>query len=236
MKILLICIIPWLLLAGCSTINSTSGSQDKIRKHKTIAILPFEVRFDLKRNNRKRFSEKELAAVRHFMATGLQEYLYHWLNNYSTRNPFSVTIQDVDITDSILAEKKISYFVLYNMGRTELADLLGVDAVLTPNAIFAQPNNELAFLHLSPLNFLDPLNTSNGIFFNDLATQEMRMQVLLTEKFSETPIWIFETKTQNRKSSGIGLRKQKENILYPLFENIDKTLKRFIKKFPYRQG
>jgi hypothetical protein len=69
--------------------------------------LPFEVRFDLRNKNQKRFTEEELAGVRHFMALGLQRYLYNWLNNYSRKKPFTATIQNVDVTDSILNEKKL---------------------------------------------------------------------------------------------------------------------------------
>jgi hypothetical protein len=228
MKTLFSCFFIALVFGRCSsTINTTTSGKERIKTHRSIAILPFEVRFDLRNKNRKKFTEKELAEVRHFMATGLQDHLYNWLKSYSYRKSFTVTIQNTDITDSILAEKKISYLVLYNMGRTELANLLGVDAVLTPNVIFSQPNSEAAAVLLSP---------SNSIFFNDLATQEMRMQVLLTDKFSETPLWTFETKKQNSKSSQGSGNKAKENILYPLFENIDKTLIRFIKQFPYIQN
>ena len=85
MKTLLTGLIFNLLLTGCSTINSTTGSQAKIRSHKTIAILPFEVRFDLRNKNQKKFTEQELAGVRHFMALGLQQYLYNWLKNYRGR-------------------------------------------------------------------------------------------------------------------------------------------------------
>jgi hypothetical protein len=223
-----------LLFGGCSTkINTSSAAQARIKVHRSIAILPFEVRFDLRNKNRKKFTEKELADVRHFMATGLQDHLYNWLKSYSYKKSFTVTIQNTDITDSILAANQVSYLVLYNMGRTELARLLGVDAVLTPNVIFAQPNSEEASILLSPANIYNPSDPLNGIFFNDLATQEMRMQVLLTDKYSETSMWTFETKTQNSKFTKQSGNDLKQNILAPLFDNIDKTLMKFIKNFPY---
>jgi hypothetical protein len=234
MKTLFSCVLIVLVFGGCSTtVNSTSGAQGRIKTHRSIAILPFEVRFDLRNKNRKKFTEKELAEVRHFMATGLQHHLYNWLKSYSYRKSFTVTIQNTDITDSILAEKQISYMVLYNMGRTELARLLGVDAVLTPNVIFAQPNSEAASILFSPANVYNPADPLNGLFFNDLATQEMKMQVLLTDKFSEASMWTFETKTKNSKFTRQSGNNLKQNILSPLFDNIDKTLKKFIRNFPY---
>jgi hypothetical protein len=223
-----------LILGGCSTINSTTGAQAKISKHKTVAILPFEVRFDLRNKNRQKFNEEELAGVRHFMALGLQQYLYNWLKNYSNRKPFTVSIQNVDITDSILSEKKISYAVLYNMSRTELAKMFGVDAVLTTNVIFAQPNSEAVSVLLSPVMSV-PLGSGSVFFYSKLATQQMKMQVLLTDKETETSMWIFETKTNNSKLTKPSTNRQKENILYPLFDNIDETLIKFIRNFPYKK-
>ncbi|MBL0201337.1 MAG: hypothetical protein IPP81_14750 [Chitinophagaceae bacterium] len=234
MKTLLTCVVLGLVLAGCSTINSTTGSQAKIRSHKTIAILPFEVRFDLRNKNRQKFNEEELAGVRHFMALGLQQYLYNWLKNYSRKKAFTASIQNIDITDSILTEKKISYAMLYNMSRTELAKMFDVDAVLTPNVIFAQPNSEAASLLAIPLGAV-PLGSGNVFFYTRLATQQMKMQVLLTDRESETSMWTFETKTNNSKLTKPSTNRQKENILYPLFDNIDETLIKFIRKFPYKE-
>ena len=228
MKSLLHCVILSLIFTGCSTINSTTGSLAKIRSHKTIAILPFEVRFDLRNNNRKQFTEKELAEVSHFMATGLQEHLYRWLITYSRKKTFSVEIQNIDITDDILTERKIRFMDLYNMSRVDLAKMLHVDAVVTANVIFAQPNSEAAASALSAI-------PGQNLFYNQLATQEMKMQVLINDSLSETNLWTFETKTQNSKYTDKSKDKKKENILYPLFENIDKTLIKFIKSFPYRK-
>ena len=234
MKTLFTYLIPALIIAGCTTINSTTGSQTKMSKHNTIAVLPFNVQFDLRNKNQKKFTEQELAGVRHFMALGLQQYLYNWLKNYSRKKKFTVSIQNVDITDSILTAKKISYTVLYNIGRVELAKMLGVDAVLTPNVIFAQPNSEVASLLAVPLAAV-PLGSGSLFFYGRLATQQMNMQILLTDRDSETSIWSFKTKTNNSKLTKPSNVRQKENILYPLFDNIDETLIKFIRNFPYKE-
>ena len=223
MKTLLPAIFVTMVLAACtSTINTTGEAKAKLQSHKTIAILPFEVRFDLRSKNQKQFSQKELAEVRQFMATGLQEHLYHWLISYSRKKPLSVGIQNIDITDSILSEKQIRFMDLYKMSRVELANILEVDAVLTPNVIFAQLHSEGA-----SVAFMIGLGTMEG-----LATQEMRMQVSLNDNTSETPFWTFKTKTQSDGVTKPSKNKKKENILYPLFRNIDQSLIKFIKKFP----
>ena len=117
---------------------------------------------------------------------------------------------------------------LYNMNRIDLAKMLGVDAVLTSNVIFAQPNSEAAVAAFTAI-------PGQNLFFPQLATQEMKMQVLLNDTFSENTLWTFETKTKNSNYTKRSEHRQKENILYPLFENIDKTLVKFIKKFPYKK-
>lgn len=235
MKTLFTYLLLGLIITGCTTINYTTGSQTKMSKHNTIAVLPFNVQFDLRNKNQKKFTEQELAGVRHFMALGLQQYLYNWLKNYSRKKKFTVSIQNVNITDSILTAKKISYTVLYNMSRIELAKMLGVDAVLTPNVIFAQPNSEAASLLAVPLAAVS-LGAGSALFYGRLATQQMNMQILLTDGDSETSIWTFKTKTNNSKLTKPSNTRQKENILYPLFDNIDETLIKFIKSFPYKKN
>lgn len=69
------------------------------------------------------------------------------------------------------------------MNRVELASVLGVDAILTPNVIFAQPNSEAA-----SLAFMIGFRT-----FECLPTQEMRMQTLLNDSNSDTAFWKFKT-------------------------------------------
>ena len=235
MKTLFTYLLLGLIITGCTTINYTTGSQTKMSKHNTIAVLPFNVQFDLRNKNQKKFTEQELAGVRHFMALGLQQYLYNWLKNYNRKKKFTVSIQNVNITDSILTAKKISYTVLYNMSRIELAKMLGVDAVLTPNVIFAQPNSEAASLLAVPLAAVS-LGAGSALFYGRLATQQMNMQILLTDGDSETSIWTFKTKTNNSKLTKPSNTRQKENILYPLFDNIDETLIKFIKSFPYKKN
>jgi hypothetical protein len=228
MKTLLSAIFVVLVFGGCSpAIYSSTESKARLASHKTIAILPFEVRFDLRNNNRKQFTDKDLAEVSHFMATGLQEHLYHWLISYGRKKAFSVEIQNIEITDSILEEKQIRFMDLYNLNRIELAKMLHVDAVLTSNVIFAQPNSEAAAVALTTL-------PGQNLFFNQLATQEMKMQVLLNDTISQNSIWEYETKTQNSNYTEKSKDRKKENILYPLFQNIDKTLVKVIKRFPYR--
>ena len=230
MKTLFASFLLVLILGACSsTIKTTGETKGRLQNHKTIAIIPFEVRFDLRKNNQKQFADKELAEVSHFMATGLQEHLYRWLISYSKKKPLSVDIQNIEITNSILSEKKIRFMDLYNMSRVDLAKMLGVDVVLTSNVIFAQPNSEAAATVFASI-------PGQNLFYSQLATQEMKMQVLLNDSFSENTIWTFETKTKSSSTTKRSEDRQKENILYPLFENINKTLVKFIKKFPYKKN
>lgn len=229
MKTLFSCVLIVLILGGCSTTSNLTGeSKARLQNHKTIAILPFEVRFDLRDKNLKQFTEKELAEVRHFMATGLQEHLYHWLISYGKKKPFTVEIQHIDITDSILSERKIRFMDLYNMNRAELAKMLHVDAVLTANVIFAQPNSEAAAVALEAI-------PGQNLFVKQLVTQEMKTEVFLNDSISKNTLWQYETTTQNSNYTNQSKDRKKENILYPLFENIDKTLVKVIKQFPYRK-
>ena len=171
-----------------------------------------------------------MGKLKQFMAMGLQDHLYHWLISYSTKKPFTVTIQDVEITNSILSEHKIRFMDLYKMSRVDLAKMLGVDAVLTSNVVFAQPHSEAASVAVivsDVMFFPFTLGTFEG-----LATQEMKMQVLINDNVSDTALWTFKTKTQSNGVTKPSKNRKKENILYPLFRNIDESLVTIIKKFP----
>ncbi|HMK04997.1 MAG TPA: hypothetical protein VK489_12425 [Ferruginibacter sp.] len=233
MKILLIPLGFIMLFAGCSTaIKTTSAAKQNLALHKTIAILPFEVRFDLRQKNDKKFSEEDMGKLKQFMALGLQNHLYHWLKSYSAKKPFTVSIQDAEITNTILSENRIRFIDAYTMSRIDLANLLKVDAVLTPQVIFAQPNSEAASVAFAVIG----MGTIGPGVFGGLATQEMKMQILLNDNISDTALWTFNTKTKSDETTRHSKAKQKENILYPLFRNIDESLIKFVKNFPYRRS
>ena len=231
MKTLLAAAFFVICFAGCaSSVKTNSAAKASLTQHHSIAILPFEVRFDLRNKNQAAFTEEDMTKLRQFMAMGLQGHLYQWLKSYSSKKPFSVQIQDVETTNTILEQNKVRFGDLYTMSRIDLAKMLGVDAVLTPNVIFAQPYSEGE----SVAYMVSGIMTMNPASFKGLATQEMKMQVLLNDRSSDAALWSFETKIQSNETTKRSRQNKKENILYPLFRNIDGSLVKFIKKFPYR--
>jgi hypothetical protein len=133
MKILFFLFLLPIILCDCTfTVKTTNAGKLNLTTHKTIAILPFEVNFELRKINKNQFTEAEMAKVKQFMSLGLQGYLYQWLQNYSNKHPFTVQIQHCDSTIQILSANNIRFIDLYSMSKIELAKLLGVDAVITP--------------------------------------------------------------------------------------------------------
>jgi hypothetical protein len=234
MKTLFPIVLLILLLYNCTpSVKTTDAGKLSLTTHKIIAILPFEVKFDLRKVNQRQFTETDLGKVKQFMSLGLQGYLYHWLQNYSIKHPFRVEIQHCDSTLRMLSENKIRFMDLYSMNRQELAKLLHVDAVLTPQVLFSQPNNEI----VSSL-FSVPLNPApfTGFFSGaKLPTQEMSMEILINNSTADTTLWKFESKLQNAETTHYSRKKRKENILYPMFDIIDDMLNSFIQKFPYKK-
>ncbi len=220
MKTLLPLVLLILLLHNCTpAVKITDAGKQRLTTHKTIAILPFEVKFDLRKVNQRQFTETDLGKVKQFMSLGLQGYLYHWLQNYGIKHPFTVEIQHCDSTLRMLSENKIRFMDLYAMNRQELAKLLHVDAILTPQVLFSQPNNEIVSSLLSfPLN---PAPFTGFFSAARLPTQEMSMEVLINNSSSDTTIWKFESKLQNDQTTQYSRKKRKENILYPMFDIID---------------
>jgi len=64
----------------------------------------------------------------------------------------------------------------------------------------------------------------------------MDMQISINDNASDSTMWQFKSKEKNAEITQYSIKKRKENILYPMFDIIDKMLNNFIKKFPYTKG
>lgn len=216
------------VVTGCgTTINSTSDSQARFATHKTVAILPFEVNFDLTKFAEKKFSAKELADLKLDMSLRLQNHLYNWLRKYSFKKPFKVEIQNSYTTNEILSGKNITFSKVFDGDKTVLCKILGVDAVLTPQVIFVKP------------------------MFGD---GEMQMQILINDKVSAEPLWWFK-RTRENKAKDLSYTKDgkfmpmldfssyipsdanndKERVFKPIFVLIDDMMESFVDEFPYKK-
>lgn len=124
-------LILTILLSSCGPkIYKSSDFDNAFVKHKTVAILPADVNTRLRPNESKRVSDEQLGQMNEKTGLAVQDKMYSWFLRRSDKFQYTVTFQDVTRTNALLKQAGINYNDLAAKDRTELAQLLGVDAVL----------------------------------------------------------------------------------------------------------
>lgn len=132
-----------LVLASCGPqIYKATDFSDAASKHKTVAILPAEVSMQLRPNDAKRTSPEQLEDMVVKTAYDMQEKMYGWFLRRSEKYHYSVSFQDVTRTNAKLKEAGIAYKDLKTTDRSQLAKILGVDAVMQDRLSMEKPMSE----------------------------------------------------------------------------------------------
>ncbi|OSZ80163.1 hypothetical protein CAP36_02600 [Chitinophagaceae bacterium IBVUCB2] len=130
-------------LAGCGPKIYKSNEFDAaLAKHKTVAILPADVTTTLRPNEAKKVSAEQLQDINEKTGFAIQDKMYSWFLRRSDKFAYTVTFQDVTRTNALLKQAGISYKDLAAKDRTELAKLLGVDAVLQNRSSMEKPMSD----------------------------------------------------------------------------------------------
>ncbi|WP_082893511.1 hypothetical protein [Rufibacter ruber] len=155
-----------LWLAGChyaaKNVYTSKSFKTVARHHKTIAILPFDVRVGLRPNEMR-----NLTPERHYdlelkhgraVQSALQVYFLHTVNAKKE----VIAVQDVRTTNALLEEKDIQPEELTQFTPTELAQLLGVDAVLMGSLTTEKPLSTGAALAIAAYTFFFTPDITDG--------------------------------------------------------------------------
>ncbi len=132
-----------LVLVSCGPkVYKSSAFSEALAKHRTVAILPAEVTMQLRPNEAKNTTQKQLDDMAMKTGYDIQEKMYGWFLRRSDRFNYTVTFQDVSRTNARLKEAGISYADLRTTDRAKLARVLGVDAVIQDRANMEKPMSE----------------------------------------------------------------------------------------------
>lgn len=143
MKQLSLLLLLSIFICSCGpTIYKNSNFTTVAAQHKTVAILPADVNIRLRPNEARRFTPEQLAQSEESTGFAMQDRMYGWLLRRSNRRNYTVTFQDVHETNAQLHKAGIKYADLRTKTRTELARILGVDAVLSSNVRMDKPMSE----------------------------------------------------------------------------------------------
>ena len=135
------------LVSSCGpTIYKADQFSTVAAKHKTVAILPSDVNISLRPNEAKKTTPEQLAKNEENTGYAMQDKLYGWFLKRQNKFHYTVAFQDVTETNARLKKAGISFGDLRTKSRKELAELLGVDAVISSNVRMDKPMSDGAAL------------------------------------------------------------------------------------------
>lgn len=135
-------LITFLFTSCGPKIYKSADFDTALGKHKTVAILPADVTTQLRPNQAKKLSEEQIADLSTKTGYDIQDKMYSWFLRRSGKFNYTVTFQDVTKTNSLLKQAGIEYKDLATKDRSEIAKILGVDAVLQNRSRMEKPMSE----------------------------------------------------------------------------------------------
>ncbi|MEO6187298.1 MAG: hypothetical protein ABIO77_00575, partial [Ginsengibacter sp.] len=112
--------------------------KDETAKHKTVAILPFEVAITYKRPP-KNYDATANSNEETNIAKNLQQSMYTYLLRKADK--YTVTFQDVDRTNALLKSKGV-YDHMDELTQDSICKILGVDAVIKCRYVYEKTASE----------------------------------------------------------------------------------------------
>jgi len=198
----LICTVFLLIGMSCAKIYYSPDANSIANRHRKIAILPPKISI----TPRKKDDPISLQNQQKVESKNFQLEMYSWLLRRKMQNKIRVEILDIETTDAKLLN--MGYPGEKVMTPSEVADALGVDAVLTSNFSLSKPMSEGGAIAL-------------GIVFGIWpSTNQVLVNMELHDHAKEKLIWSFNHKLSGSAFSTPALL-------------VDGLMRRASKKMPY---
>lgn len=123
-------------LAGCADIYYSPDAATLSSSHKTIAVAPPQVSIEA----RKKVDADAMAEQKKAESATFQQEMYAWLLKRKMQNRIFVEVQDVETSNAKL--RQAGYFDGQAMSPAEMAEVLGVDGVMTSTYNLSRPMSE----------------------------------------------------------------------------------------------
>jgi hypothetical protein len=111
-------------------------------KHKVVAILPASVTISQRPNQARNTTPEQMRTMQQQSALDFQQRIYAWLLRRQSQQRYTVEFQDVAQTNSLLRKANLTDDDMRTHSPKELADMLGVDAVLTTDVHTSKPMSD----------------------------------------------------------------------------------------------
>ena len=133
MKNFLSVLMTLVLFAACANVYTAPGARAAAREHRIVAVIPPKVTIAPQR----KVPADAIAAQQELESENFQREIASWLLKRKQQGRMTVDVQETDETMALL--ERAGYFSDGRMTPAEIAEALGVDAVLTSNISMAKP-------------------------------------------------------------------------------------------------
>lgn len=125
---------------------------DELTKdHKIIAIVPFKTTVTLRPKDMKDMTPEQLHKMEISEGEGLQSGMYSWFLKRKKNGDMTIDVQDINTTNALLRKAELNVDNLDTMTPKEIAEILGVDAVIMGTFDTNKPMSEGASVALGLL-------------------------------------------------------------------------------------
>ena len=119
--------------------------------HKILAILPFKATVTLRPKQMKEITPEHMAKMELAEGREIQSGMYSWFLKRKKRGALGIDIQDTNTTNALLAKARITEDDYSTMTPQEIAEILGVDAVIMGTFETTKPMSDGASIALGVL-------------------------------------------------------------------------------------
>ncbi len=120
--------------------------------HKIIAVVPFKTQVKLRPKQMKDMTNEQLHRLEKSEGESIQTAMYSWFLKRKKRGDMQrIEVQDPNTTNAILGKQGIDYNNIRDYTPMELANILGVDALISGNYETDKPMSEGASVALGLL-------------------------------------------------------------------------------------
>jgi len=208
-KIIPLIVVLTMILQSCGPkIYKSTEFDTALSRHKKVAILPADVTTRLRPNEAKKVSAEQLDQMNEKTGLAIQDKMYSWFLRRSEKFQYTVSFQDITRTNALLKQAGIGYEDLGTKDRTELAQLLGVDAVLQNKSSMDKPMSDGAAVAVGVLF---------GVWGN---TNSVQTTINIHDGKSGDLLWKYDYQASGSVGSSAN------NLVNALMRNVSK-------KFPY---
>jgi len=205
--VVLVCSIQ--MVCAQTKLYVNKAFKETAKSHRLIAVVPFKVQIKLRQKQMEKISKEQLTAMEKAESFSVQNALHSYLLSRGFKKNLDIRIKDLKEVNIMLSRKEITSENIDQFTSKELAEILGVDAVVSGTFFTERPTSDEAALAVGAITGFWFLSTNSGrcaISINDAKTGDL--------------MWKYDRSS----SSGLGRSSQ---------EVIDRTMRNASRRLPY---